>query len=48
MYETNIGDVIFRSLLMAGAFIFLWLNLAAGPVLGIALGATLLRMISGG
>ncbi len=48
MYDRDIGDIVFRSVIMAGAFIFLWLNLATGPVIGIALGAMVLRLIAGG
>ena len=44
--ERTLLDTIVMSIVMAGAFIFIWLNLASGPVIGIALGATLLHMFA--
>jgi len=46
MRERSVAEIIVTSLIMAGAFIFLWLNLASGPVIGIALGATLLHLLN--
>ncbi len=48
MRERSVFELTSTSVLMAGAFIFIWLNLATGPVIGIAIAATILHMLGGG